>query len=154
NSPVELISFQSISKGYYGECGQRGGYMECVNMDEQVMAQLYKLASVSLCSNLSGQVLTGLTCNPPEQGDESYDLFVKERDGILSSLKRRAQKVYEHMVKLEGVTCQTAQGAMYAFPNIQLPQEAVDEAKKQGKAPDVLYCLELLDSTGLCVVPG
>ena len=26
---VELISFNSVSKGMVGECGRRGGYFEC-----------------------------------------------------------------------------------------------------------------------------
>lgn len=32
-----------------GECGRRGGYFEVVNWPEDVIAQLYKLASISLC---------------------------------------------------------------------------------------------------------
>ncbi len=28
-SNVELISFNSVSKGMVGECGRRGGYFEC-----------------------------------------------------------------------------------------------------------------------------
>lgn len=43
---------------------------------------------------------------------------------------------------------------MYLFPTIHLPQKAQDAAKEKGKKPDELYCLELLDATGICVVPG
>lgn len=32
---VELASFHTVSKGVYGECGLRGGYMELVNFDER-----------------------------------------------------------------------------------------------------------------------
>jgi aspartate/methionine/tyrosine aminotransferase len=46
---VELVSFHSISKGVVGECGRRGGYFECVNLDPQVQDQIYKLASIGLC---------------------------------------------------------------------------------------------------------
>ena len=53
---VELVSFQSISKGFSGECGRRGGWFEAVNLDPEVMEQVYKMASVSLCSPVSGQV--------------------------------------------------------------------------------------------------
>ena len=53
---VELVSFHSISKGVSGECGRRGGYFECVNISEEVMEQVYKMASVSLCPPVSGQV--------------------------------------------------------------------------------------------------
>ena len=45
-------------------------------------------------------------------------------------------------------------GAMYSFPQITLPPAFLEKAKKLGKAPDTLYCLELLDETGLSCVPG
>lgn len=32
---MELISFHTVSKGVYGECGLRGGYMELTNIDEK-----------------------------------------------------------------------------------------------------------------------
>jgi hypothetical protein len=53
---VELVSFHSISKGVSGECGRRGGYFEAVNLDEGVMEQIYKMASVNLCPPITGQV--------------------------------------------------------------------------------------------------
>ena len=46
---VEMISFHSVSKGFIGECGIRGGYFELYNLDAAVKANLYKLASISLC---------------------------------------------------------------------------------------------------------
>lgn len=61
-----LASMHSISKGFYGECGRRGGYTEFVGFSADVMAQLYKLASINLCSNLNGQICMGLMMNPPQ----------------------------------------------------------------------------------------
>jgi len=55
---------------------------------------------------------------------------------------------------LAGVSCEPLEGALYAFPQIHLPKKAIEEAKRRGKQPDTMYCLELLDETGLCVVPG
>jgi len=45
-------------------------------------------------------------------------------------------------------------GAMYSFPMITLPPAFIAEAKRLNKEPDVLYCLELLNETGLSCVPG
>lgn len=53
---VELASFHSISKGYMGECGFRGGYMEAVNLNQEVKEQLRKLVSTRLCPPVTGQV--------------------------------------------------------------------------------------------------
>lgn len=79
---VELISFHSTSKGLLGECGRRGGYFECHNLDRGVMDELFKVASVSLCSNVMGQVMVLLMVDPPKEGNESYDQYLMERKQI------------------------------------------------------------------------
>lgn len=33
---VQLVSFHTVSKGYWGECGQRGGYFEMTNIPPRV----------------------------------------------------------------------------------------------------------------------
>jgi aspartate/methionine/tyrosine aminotransferase len=33
---LELVSFHTVSKGYFGECGQRGGYLEMTNVHPAV----------------------------------------------------------------------------------------------------------------------
>ena len=55
---------------------------------------------------------------------------------------------------MEGFSCNTVQGAMYAFPKITLPEKAIEAAKKDGKQPDAFYAFELLENTGICIVPG
>jgi alanine transaminase len=151
---LQLASIHSTSKGFTGECGRRGGYLELVGFDEGVRGELYKLASLSLCSNTMGQLLVGLQCNPPAPGEPSHARYVAERDAILASLRRRAQVLIKGLNALEGASCQTAEGAMYAFPTITLPPGAVRAAAAAGKAPDAFYCLALLDETGVVVVPG
>lgn len=151
---VELVSFHSVSKGFLGECGRRGGYAELVNLDASVADQLYKYVSVSLCSNLEGQCMVSLMVDPPRPGDESFPLYQQERDDILASLKRRAQRLVAAYNEMEGVTCNESQGALYTFPRIRLPPKAIEAAEAAGKAPDTFYCLALLDATGIVVVPG
>ncbi|KAM0956335.1 hypothetical protein ACFX2A_025126 [Malus domestica] len=151
---ISLVSFQSVSKGYYGECGKRGGYMEVTGISPEVREQVYKMASVNLCSNISGQILASLVMSPPKVGDESYEMYLAEKDGILSSLARRAKALEEALNSLEGVTCNRAEGAMYLFPCITLPQNAIKAAEAATTAPDAFYCHRLLNATGIVVVPG
>lgn len=153
-STVELVTFHSTSKGFIGECGLRGGYMELHNMLPEVVEELYKISSVNLCPNLPGQFATALMVDPPKPGDISHELFDRERSERVESLKRRARMLSDAFNRLDGVSCQPTEGAMYAFPRINLPAKAVEEAKRLGKQADVLYCLELLNETGLCCVPG
>lgn len=151
---LELISFHTASKGFMGECGIRGGYFELHNIDPEAKAMLYKLASITLCSNTPGQLSIGLMVNPPKEGDESHEAYVSERDGILESLKRRAIKLGAALNKLEGISVNPPEGAMYLFPQVQLPKAAVQAANKAGMAADGFYCMELLKATGIVTVPG
>ena len=159
---VSLFSFHSVSKGFYGECGHRGGYFELRNVPGDVMEQFIKLQSISLCSNLTGQVVTLMMVAPPKQGDESYELYAKERDGILFELKTKSEILGTELAKIEGMITKVPQGAMYAFVKIDLPdKKGVDvskmkpEEKKTYEAKkDFDYCMALLEETGICVVPG
>lgn len=141
---VSLFSFHSCSKGYLGECGHRGGYFEIRNIPDEVAEQILKLQSISLCSNLAGQIATYCMVRPPQPGEESYDLFIKERDAILNALRERAAIIAEGLNGISGITSNTVAGAMYAFPRITLPEGKTDSE----------YCMALLEETGVCVVPG
>lgn len=104
--------------------------------------------------------------------------------GILESLRRRAHIMTDGFNSCKNVVCNFTEGesflmfsysirrwnatnywhsrgnwlfitgAMYSFPQIQLPPRAIDAAKKLEKAPDVFYCLKLLEATGISTVPG
>ena len=151
---LQLISFHSTSKGLIGECGRRGGYMELHNIDPYVQSQLYKLASSGLCSGVAGQVMTSLMVKPPSPDGESYDQFLSEEMGIFESLGRRAKKLVDGLNEIDGVECVPAQGAMYAFPRLDLPEKAFQAAEEKDQSPDTLYALSLLQETGICVVPA
>jgi len=151
---VELASFHSTSKGVFGECGRRGGYMELTGFNMEVSNELYKLASSGLCSSMNGQCMTALMCRGPAPGDESYESHEAEKSAIFDSLKRRAKIVEEGLDSIPGFSCQPAQGSMYCFPSVEIPQGAIDEALEQGTTPDTLYALSLLEKTGICVVPA
>ena len=141
---VSLFSFHSCSKGFLGECGQRGGYMELRNIPADVVAQILKLQSVGLCANLTGQMTTYCMVCPPRPGQPSHPLYMQERDAILDELKRRAVLLAEGLNRIPGIQCNKVAGAMYCFPNLTLPE---------GRS-DAEYCMSLLEETGICVVPG
>jgi len=159
---VSLFSFHSVSKGFLGECGHRGGYTEFRNVPPDVMAELVKLQSISLCANVVGQIVTYLMVSPPKKGDESYDTYVSERDAILSDLKEKAQILGERINQIPGMSLEPPQGAMYAFVRFELPDDpSVDinkmspvERQSYEAKKDFDYCMALLEETGICVVPG
>jgi alanine transaminase len=154
-SPIELASFHSVSKGVTGECGLRGGFVELHNMDPHAIDMMYKALSVSLCANIPGQIAVGLMMKPPKPGEPSYSLYEEETRSTFESLQRKGHKLAEGLNTFEGVACNAPQGAMYLFPRISMPAAAIQRAEEKGMpSPDVLYCMELLDATGICVVPG
>jgi alanine transaminase len=151
---IELVSFHSTSKGIFGECGRRGGYMELVGFESDVTDQLYKLASSKLCSNLDGQVMTSLMVRGPKKGTPSYKTHEAEKKDIFDSLKLRSNLVSDGLNSIPGFSCQKAKGAMYCFPSVELPTGAIEAAKSRGMAPDTLYAVDLLEETDICVVPA
>ena len=148
---VALCSLHSVSKGYSGECGRRGGYLEVRNpprlrgSSSSFSDLLVKQASVGLCSNTAGQVMVGLMVTPPEPGSEPHAEFVRERDAILADLEFKALRIKRAFAEMDGVDCPGEVGAMYLFPRLgPLPA---------GKT-DFDYCMFLLEETGLCTVNG
>lgn len=154
DSRVPLFSFHSISKGVTGECGRRGGYFECANVSDDILALLYKMVSVGLCPPLGGQVGVDCMVRPPRPADASYALWKSETDATHAALAQRTKTMAARLNTLEGVSCVDSPGALYLYPRIRLPAAAIEAARKAGKQPDTFYALELLDETGICVVPG
>jgi len=149
---VELASFHSLSKGFLGECGVRGGYCVFENFDAEVMQQLVKLKSIELCSNTIGQLSVGLMVRPPSA--DAATLYAQEKADVLGSLKAKAEVLRSALSKLEGISMPPIGGAMYAFPQVKLPKAAVAAAEAKGIAADEFYCMQALETTGLVVVPG
>jgi len=148
---VPLFSLHSISKGFYGECGHRGGYLEVRNpppiagADLNFVDLLIKQASVSLCSNTAGQVLVYLMVSPPEKDSQPYEQFIQEKENTLKELHQKASLIRDAFEQMDGMECFGETGAMYLFPRLnKLPD---------GKT-DFDYCMALLEETGLCVVNG
>tara|TARA_B100001750_G_scaffold145924_1_gene116568 strand:- start:67 stop:1020 length:954 start_codon:yes stop_codon:yes gene_type:complete len=148
---IPLFSLHSISKGFAGECGHRGGYLELRNMpkvegtDLNLAEVILKQASVSLCSNTVGQAIIYMMVNPPEKGSAPYNIYKDEKNAVLGELEAKAALIKESFKQMEGMECFGQNGAMYLFPRINtLPLGS----------NDFDYCMALLEETGICTVNG
>lgn len=150
---VQLISFHSISNAVFGEGGLRGAYFEFINIDEEVMECLYVNVFFGHPPVL-GMIVLDLMLHPPMPGDPSHDTFVAEKKQVLHNLAMQAQLAEEILNQGSGIHCNPIQGAMYAFPRIEIPDKAVKMAQTQGLEPDVFFCRQLLDKTGIILAPG
>ncbi|MGD0338864.1 MAG: aminotransferase class I/II-fold pyridoxal phosphate-dependent enzyme [Bacteroidota bacterium] len=159
---ISLFSYNSVSKGFLGECGHRGGYIEFRNIPNDVVAQFEKFFSISLCANLPGQFATYVMVAPPQPGEESYNLYQRERQIVLDSLKKKAQILTQGINLIKGMSIALPHGAMYAFVRFTLPVEkgvypdsmTPEERYVYEEKRDTEYCLTLLEETGICVIPG
>ena len=151
---VELASLMTVSKGPFGECGLRGAYIEMVNFHPEVMKNFRKSLGVKVCPNNVGAIALYVSMNPPVEGDDSYESFSKECKDIFDTMVGKAKLVSKEFNSMSGISCSTIQGSMFAFPRIHLPAKAVEKAEKEGQVPDVFYAYQLLEATGICVVPG
>ncbi len=111
-------------KGFLGECGHRGGYLEIRNVPEEVMRAVHQTAvdqpvrecQRSVCDILhGGSAGTGrreLCRRTPGSGTPSS-----------SALKRKAEILGEGVNGIPGMSLDMPQGAMYAFVRFELPPE-------------------------------
>lgn len=136
---VQIVTLHSTSKGLIGECGMRGGFAHFHNIDEETLALVTKLRSISLCPNTIGQLMMSLLVTPPSPQDASYKEFQEEQNQVKESMKRKAIKTQSFLNSLDGVSCTDIDGAMYAFPRLELPKWFEDLASERGVQSDFLY---------------
>lgn len=156
-SNLELISMHSISKGFTGECGMRGGYFEFHNFDQFAKDMIYKLKSMKFCPPTTGMLALGTMVNPPRDGTNStevVELFNSQRTHILDGMKRRAKLLHTCLNNMEGVSTNPTEGALYSFAKLDLPKKFIEEAESLGRHPDMHFCLHLVEETGMVTVPG
>ncbi|KAJ8276872.1 hypothetical protein GJAV_G00068860 [Gymnothorax javanicus] len=151
---VELISLYSVSKGFMGEGGLCGGYMELLNVNPAVIPKLEILLAVVASPPVPGQIALGAMADPPEPGDPSHATYVEEVRTIQRTLVRNVRQLQEMLDTLPGVSYQPPMGGRYVFPRLHLPTAALQHAKSLGVEADQLYCRKLLEEEGLCVGPG
>ncbi|CAK6979536.1 alanine aminotransferase 1-like [Scomber scombrus] len=151
---VELVSFHSLSNACMGECGQRAGYMEVVNMDPEVML----FADTVLCADIStpviGQLALDLMVGPPKPGDPSWDTHTQEILLIRTTLSQNAQRAQQFFNSLPGMSCQSVMGGIYLYPRLHLPSEITEQAKVLEVEADVLYSRRLLEEEGVLIGAG
>ena len=75
-------------------------------------------------------------------------------DAVSKNRLLRQQILEDVFNSLEGVTCYKAEGALYSFPRINLPDKAIKAAEEAKTAPDAFYAWRLLNATGIVVVSG
>jgi alanine transaminase len=151
---VEVFSFHSVSKGVVGECGLRGGLVHCENVAADVKDEMYKLVSVNLCSNVLGQALMASSLRHPAADGPSRALYDQQRGETKAALKRKAKIVTERFNAMEGIECQPIEGAMYAFPRVTIKGYVMKKAISFATPADQIYCLEMVNRTGVVTVPG
>ena len=91
-------------------------------------------------------IQTILSCCPPFIQIGAEVLLNDDVDLVndrISILKDRRDMLINGLNSLKGVKCKAPHGSFYAFPNIQNTGMSSDQ-----------YCQDLLDKTGVCVLPG
>jgi alanine transaminase len=154
---VELISFHSCSKGFHGEGGLRGGYVELHNIDPGVAQEIYKLKTIYLSSSSAGQVMLDLMARPPTNqtaSEATVNQYNKEIESLYRDLKSKSGVLEKTLRSMSGVTVGNFEAGYHAFPKIDLPPKFVEEAKAKQSEADLHYCKQVLINTGVTLAPG
>ena len=80
-----------------------------------------------------------MVVNHPRPGEESHDSWLAEREAVLTSLASRARLVASSLNTIPGFTCNTVQGAMYAFPQIKIPQKVRESSSDYDQPNMILF---------------
>ncbi|XP_041986409.1 alanine aminotransferase 1-like [Aricia agestis] len=153
-SAMELASFVTSSKGWAAECGARAAFVELCRVAPRVLVAFNAARAVAQCPSVLGQCVIDCVVKPPAPGSPSYTTWSRERRDVRRVLQQRAAAATRAFNSLPGYFCNVIEGSMFAFPRVDLPAGAVRAAAERGLAPDEFYCLQLLEETGVCVVPG
>lgn len=69
-------------------------------------------------------------------------------------LKERAGLLEDKLNQMENISCNKIEGAMYGFPQVFFSDGAIEAAKEKGQPVDSMYCMDMLNETGIQTVPG
>ena len=86
---------------------------------------------------------TAVDCivSPPKSFEPSHYLFEEEKAKILEDLAVKAELVQKSFSQIPGIDCQPIQGAMYAFPRVNIPSKAIELAKGKDMEYGTRCCL-------------
>jgi alanine transaminase len=55
---------------------------------------------------------------------------------------------------MENVSANPIQGSMYGFANVRFSDKVIATATEKGMTADTMYCLDMVNETGIMTVPG
>ncbi|XP_064010526.1 alanine aminotransferase 1-like [Pogoniulus pusillus] len=152
SSTIQLVSFYSLSKSIAGESGFRVGFLELVNV-EQGVVRPFQLAQSIPRPCVLGRILLDILMDPPDKGDPIQQALEEQRQGLCRHLAHQWQLLQE-VLGQGSLCCQPGQGGARACPRLQLPPRALRQAQELGLEPDVFFCQQLLEATGVLLAPG
>jgi len=112
-SDVLCLTFSGLSKAYR-LCGYRAGWLVVtgpLNQAESLLEGLNLLANMRLCANVPAQHAIQTAVG----GHQSVDALCRPGGRFHDQLKL----AHELLVKIPGVTCRPAKGALYLFPRLE-----------------------------------
>lgn len=69
-------------------------------------------------------------------------------------MRERAHLLTKTFNEMENVSAQPIQGAMYGFAKVEFSEKAIQAATAKGMTVDSMYCLDMVNQTGIMTVPG
>lgn len=130
-----VITLESLSKTHMLS-GWRVGWMRFTNSErmQQLLAAIGKLASGRLCSPTPAQY----AIKPALEGRNEF------QQEFLSDIRRKRDFAVSRVREIDGISCSIPEAAFYLLVKADLPPLVTDER----------FVLELLEETGVLVVPG
>jgi aspartate aminotransferase len=129
------LTVNGMSKGY-AMSGWRVGYAAGPTAVIKAMTSLQSQSTTNACTISQAAAVAALS------GDQHC---VRE---MCAEFERRHEVFFAGVRALPGVTCAPAHGAFYLFPSVETAMRV------HGFATDIEFCEQLLERTGVALVPG
>ncbi len=129
------ITVNGVSK-CYAMSGWRIGYAAGPRHVIAAMTTLQSQSTTSACTVSQAAAVAALS------GDQSW------LPGMAASFRRRHDLVLEAINAMPGFSCDATSGTFYVFPDIS------EATRARGLDDDVAFCSQLLEETGVALVPG
>lgn len=133
NKEVSCITFSGLSKNYIAP-GFRIGW-GVVSGDKEIMGDYVEAINKLLRSRVSANHPEQYAIQPALEGDQSH------LEETVKKVTRRRDIMMDELNKIDGISLVKPEGAFYAFPSIDVKDDAH-------------FVSELIKETGVVVVPG
>ena len=139
NLVVPILSYFSLQ----AYTGQHGGYMYFENASNEFLEKMQRTAETP---SIKCQAWVASLLSPWIGENYCLDTLIK--------MAKANSKLLGKLNEVEGIRCKLTDAGAYSFPQVSIRGFIMKKAISLATPADQVYCLEMLNRTGVLTIPG